>query len=174
MELLKKNLALVGTVSKNKRLIPLEFLAHKEREENSSIFWFKEKCTLVSYVLRKNKAVLLLSTMHHTNDFVVEDSRKPEIIKFYNETKGGLDSLDQLVHAYMSKRRSNGVFFSICSMLSEWLRLLSGCRCIQDGWQQFGTNDVCFCWNSQSSWFAEEISSIRRNFSFAKTVLRLN
>lgn len=107
MELLQKKLTLVGTVRKNKRFIPKEFLPHRQREENSSIFGFQEKHTLVSYVPKKNKAVVLLSSMHHTNDIVVEDSRKPEIIKLYNEKKGGVDSLDQLVHAYMSKRRSN-------------------------------------------------------------------
>ena len=50
---------------------------------------------MVSYVLKKNKAVILFSTMHHSISIVEEDPKKsPEIIKFYNETKIGVD----LVH----------------------------------------------------------------------------
>ena len=45
---------------------------------------------------KKNKAVILLSTMHHGISIVEEDPRKkPEIIKFYNETKIGVDLVDQ-------------------------------------------------------------------------------
>ena len=61
--------------------------------------------TLVSYTPKKNKTVLLLSSMHH-NDAVNPESGKPEIIEYYNGTKGGVDSLDQLVHTYMCKRQS--------------------------------------------------------------------
>lgn len=105
MNLLHQQLTLVGTVKKNKRFIPIEFQPKRGRAENSSIFGFQAKCTLVSYVPKKNKAVILLSTMHHTDDIVVEKNRKPEIIEFYNETKVGVDALDQMIHAYMSIRR---------------------------------------------------------------------
>lgn len=104
---MREKLTLVGTLRKNKAYIPPEFQPGRTREENSSLFGFQERCTIVSYVPKKNKAVILLSSMHHTGDIVVEDDNKPEIIKYYNETKCGVDSLDQLVHAYMSKRRSN-------------------------------------------------------------------
>lgn len=106
-DLLREKLTLVGTLRKNKACIPSDFQPRRAREENSSLFGFQERCTIVSYVPKKNKAVMLLSSMHHTGDIVVEDNNKPEIIKYYNETKGGVDSLDQLIHAYMSKRRSN-------------------------------------------------------------------
>lgn len=45
--------------------------------------------------------------MHHTNKIREDVDAKPEIISHYNCTKGGVDSLDQLVHAYMCKRRTN-------------------------------------------------------------------
>nr|CAH7730726.1 unnamed protein product [Callosobruchus chinensis] len=44
-----KKLTYVGTVRKNKREIPPEFLPRKDRQEKSSIFGFQEDATLVSY-----------------------------------------------------------------------------------------------------------------------------
>jgi len=45
--------------------------------------------------------------MHHTADIIADNDNKPEIIMFYNDTKGGVDGLDQLVHSYMCKRKTN-------------------------------------------------------------------
>ncbi|XP_044745207.1 piggyBac transposable element-derived protein 4-like [Coccinella septempunctata] len=47
-------LTYIGTLRRNKRKIPPEFLPHKKTEEKSSIFGFKEECTLVSYCPKKN------------------------------------------------------------------------------------------------------------------------
>ena len=60
--LLQNGLTLVGTVRvrKNKTFIPPTCLPLRSREEKSSIFAFQQKSTLVSYVPKKNKAVLLL------------------------------------------------------------------------------------------------------------------
>ena len=56
------NLELIGTINKNKLEIPPEFKAEKSRKIDSSLFAFKNYMTLVSYVPKINKAVLLLST----------------------------------------------------------------------------------------------------------------
>ena len=57
---------------------------------------------------KKQKVVLLLSSMHDSGDVDSDDQqRKPEIIKFYNSTKGSVDTLDQMIHEYMSKRHCN-------------------------------------------------------------------
>jgi len=72
----------------------------KTREEKSSIFLFTNDLTMVSYVPKKNKSVVLLSSMHHTSDVSTEDHRKPEIILFYNSTKGGVDTVDLMVRYY--------------------------------------------------------------------------
>ncbi|XP_035212060.1 uncharacterized protein LOC118186137 [Stegodyphus dumicola] len=91
-DLLKKKITIVGTMRKNKREIPPEFLA-KKREVYSSIFGFQKEATLVSYVPKKNKSVILLSTMHSGDqiDESTGESKKPEIITFYNMTKGAVD-----------------------------------------------------------------------------------
>jgi len=95
---------MVGTLKKNKREIPPEFKSAKEPD--TSIFGFDQTKTLVSYTPKKNKCVLLLSTMHY-NAAVNEESKKPEMVHFYNSTKGGTDTFDQLCHNYSTARRTN-------------------------------------------------------------------
>ena len=59
--------------------------------------------TLVSYVPKPRKNVVLMSTQHSTGDIVVEEKNKPEIILFYNQyqTKGGVDTVDWMVKQYI-------------------------------------------------------------------------
>ena len=93
--LLQHQLTVVGTMRKCKREIPVCMKAAKPRQTKTSVFGFNNQLTMVSYVPKKNKAVILFSTMHHSISIVEEDPKKsPEIIKFYNETKIGVD----LVH----------------------------------------------------------------------------
>lgn len=102
---LKSNgLTCVGTVRKNKKFIPPQFLANRSREEGSNLFGFRGSFALLSHVPRKNKAVIFLSTLHHSAR--VEDG-KAEINTFYNETKGGVDVLDKLCHSYSVQRKTN-------------------------------------------------------------------
>lgn len=57
---------------------------------------------------KKNKNVILFSTLHH-DDAIVEASGEkclPEIIDFYNSTKGGVDTLDELSSNYTVSRNS--------------------------------------------------------------------
>lgn len=102
-ELKRHNITYVGTLKKNKREIPSEFQPHKDRLANSALFGFTASESLVSFVPKKNRAVLLVSTMHHSDTMVNE---KPEVINFYNETKGGVDSLDKKCACYKTGRRT--------------------------------------------------------------------
>lgn len=96
--------------------------ANKTREQYSTVFGFHEKVTMCSYVPKKNKAVILLSTMH--SDASVDDDakRKPEIIKFYNRYKAGVDTMDQMVRRYTCQRRSSrwpmALFFNMLDVSS--------------------------------------------------------
>lgn len=119
-ELLKKKLSFVGTLRKNKPQIPKELLNVKERPEKSSMFAYRENLTLVSYVPKKRKNVLLLSSMHPescTIDESTEEEFKPEMITFYNVTKAGVDTVDKLCSTYTCARKCNRwpliVFFRI-------------------------------------------------------------
>jgi len=51
----------------------------------------------VSYVPKKNRVVVLLSSMHHDNAVNAEQKNKPQIVLDYNDTKDGVDTADQLV-----------------------------------------------------------------------------
>ena len=104
-ELYKNNLTLCGTMRKNKQGIPKIMLPSPKRKEMSSVFAFHNEITMVSYVPKKNRAVILLSNEHHytkiedaTNDY------KPDIILHYNKTKGGVDTMDKMVNEYSVKR----------------------------------------------------------------------
>lgn len=104
-QLLDKNTTIVGTIRKNKPDLPAEFTQKTKREIGSSKFCFNNMLTLVSYVPKINKNVLLLSTLHNTPD-IDQDTNKPNIIHYYNENKSGVDTLDQLVRLYTCKRKT--------------------------------------------------------------------
>ncbi|XP_056880632.1 piggyBac transposable element-derived protein 4-like isoform X2 [Takifugu flavidus] len=106
-KLLEKDLTIVGTLRQNKADIPPVMKPSKLREIYSSEFGFRGNMTMVSYVPRKGKSVVLLSTMH--DDKAVDESnhkKKPDVILFYNQTKGGVDIMDQMVSTYTCKRRT--------------------------------------------------------------------
>jgi len=73
--------------------------------------------TLASYVPKKNKAVILLSTMHHDDRVDDNNAKKPEMITYYNATKSGVDNLDHLVGTYKCRRKTRRwpmtIFFNV-------------------------------------------------------------
>ena len=58
MSLLQDKITLVGTLKKNKREIPAEFLPNKQKPISSSMFGFQKHATLVSFTPKKNKSVV--------------------------------------------------------------------------------------------------------------------
>ena len=63
-----------------------------------SIFGYTISLTLVSHVLARNKAVILLSSQHYDDTCLGEEKdHKPNIIMHNNATKSGFDILEQLV-----------------------------------------------------------------------------
>lgn len=104
-ELQKMKLTYVGTLRKDKKLIPEEFGPNPSRPVMSSLYGFRDQATLVSFVPKKNRAVVLISTMHHTVEQNTE-KKKPEIICHYNKTKCGVDLIDMKCAVYTSSRRT--------------------------------------------------------------------
>lgn len=114
----QKHLTYVGTIRKNKREIPPEFQPHRIRPVLSSVYGFQSDKTLVSFVPKKNTSIALVSSMHH-EPVTNPETKKPEIIEFYNSTKGGVDALDQKCAAYSANRRSQRWPTTIfCAMLN--------------------------------------------------------
>jgi len=102
---LKRNITMVGTIRKNKPELPLALLPTKGRELFSSKFAFTSTTTVVSYVPKRNRNVILLSTKH-AEAKVSGDRRdkKPDIILDYNVHKGGVDNLDKVIGTYSCRR----------------------------------------------------------------------
>ena len=90
----KCGMTIMGTLRSNKKYLPAEIVDVKNRSKQSSAFLCYGNITVVSYVSdkEKKKSVLLLSSMHHQS--TLEKNGKPEIVMYYNSTKGEVDSLD--------------------------------------------------------------------------------
>ncbi|CAH1986691.1 unnamed protein product [Acanthoscelides obtectus] len=111
------HLTYVGTLRKNKRDIPPELLQVKNRPVHSTMCAFG-KCTLTSYIPKKHKNMLMISTFHDS-DTIDPESRvqKAEVIMFYNSTKGGVDVADRMKAEYSVTRFSNRWPFTLfCSL----------------------------------------------------------
>lgn len=103
-ELLTQKTAFVGTLRANKPYIPREFLKNRTRQIHSSLFGFHNNdVALCSYVPKKNKAVILISTAHYTTN-VQGPHSKPMVILDYNKNKAGVDTMDQMLGEYTCKR----------------------------------------------------------------------
>jgi len=105
--LLGRQLTMTGTMRKNKPELPKEMLPNPHREIKSSNFGFQKDVGIVSYVPKRNKAVILISTQFLSNDISEEEHKKPEVILEYNHCKGGVDTLDQLLRTYNCIRKCN-------------------------------------------------------------------
>jgi Transposase IS4 len=105
--LLANNITLVGTVRKNKRFLPINMLPNKTRSILTTNFAFRKNLTLCSYVMKKNKAVIMLSSMHLTPQIEESADHKLDIIKYYNKTKGGVDTMDKMLQEYSVKRKTH-------------------------------------------------------------------
>lgn len=57
-------LSMLGTVRKNKRELPPEFVNTKQRPIKPCLFGFQDDITLLSYIPKRNKNILLASSMH--------------------------------------------------------------------------------------------------------------
>ena len=88
---------------------------------------------LASYSKKKGKNVLIMSTQHVEPLVATGQHRKakPEVMLFYNETKGGIDTVDQMLDYYScrasTKRWSMTVFFMLLDVaaLNSWVVMTS-------------------------------------------------
>lgn len=118
-DLKQKLLSYVGTVRKNKRQIPPELVTTSNRPIKSNLFAFGADCTLVSHIPKKGKNVILVSSVHFDKS-VNLDTCKPEIVEFYNNTKSGVDTVDQMVGTYNVARNTRRwpmvIFYTILNI----------------------------------------------------------
>ncbi|XP_070836495.1 large ribosomal subunit protein uL3 isoform X1 [Chaetodon trifascialis] len=103
-ELLRRKMAMVGTLRRSKPELPPELLEVRQRAILSSVFAFTATHTAVSYLPRRGRNVILLSTKHREPAISNEAHRKPQIILDYNRNKGGVDNLDKIIGTYSCRR----------------------------------------------------------------------
>ena len=117
--MLHRRLTIIGTVRKCKREVPECMKAAKSREPKLSTFGFDEQLAMTSYVPKRNKAVILLSSIYHDVSIIEDDAQKrPEIIHFYSKTKIGVDLVDQMIQTYACRRATRKWLFALfCNML---------------------------------------------------------
>ena len=60
---------------------------------------------MLSYDPKKEKILLVSSSIHQTGK-MDEESGKPEMIVFYNKTKGGIDCFDFKCYQYKTARKT--------------------------------------------------------------------
>ena len=87
-------LALLGTVNKRLTFVPSSFSNPKVREVLSTLFGFNENVAIYSYVPKKNRAVVLLSTFHYDTE-IQGPKNKPRMFTDYNRSNGGVDNMDK-------------------------------------------------------------------------------
>ena len=77
---------------------------------------------MCSYKAKKAKNVYLLSSMHNVERVEEKDPKRyPEVISFYNETKGGADTADEMLRGYSTKAASRrwplAAFFNLLDIV---------------------------------------------------------
>ncbi|XP_066978822.1 piggyBac transposable element-derived protein 4-like [Macrobrachium rosenbergii] len=101
-------MTLVGTLHANKKEIPNDMKDKQTRKQGSSAFLYTKEMMLVSYVANtsstKKKLVLLLSSQH--TQPTIGSTGKLEVIEFYNSTKGGTDTFDQMCSVTSCSRKT--------------------------------------------------------------------
>ncbi|XP_014478707.1 PREDICTED: piggyBac transposable element-derived protein 4-like [Dinoponera quadriceps] len=100
-EMQERRLTVVGSLRKDKPQIPPMML--KIRQETSK-FLYDDNNVLISFIPKKNKNTIVLSTMHSSG--MIDEDGKPEVILFYNMTKGGVDMVDKLCQHKSTKRQT--------------------------------------------------------------------
>ena len=95
----EKQASLLGTVNKIKREVPLPL--RKMKEDLHSYKLYKSgDITLTAYQGKVNKHVLILSTKHKDITIANNAKKTSETVSSYNETKYGVDIVDQMAKKY--------------------------------------------------------------------------
>ena len=115
--LLEKRTTLVGTVRLNSKFLSPAHLQKKPLHDSEHFETDNGNVLTVSYQGKKTKKVVVLSTFHQSARVHEEEKKKPELIKFYNLNKVGVDSMDSMLRLYSvkaaTKRWPLAVFYNI-------------------------------------------------------------
>ena len=96
LHLAEQKCSIVGTARQNCRELP-QAAKRKQQRHKTSLFTFTQTAvvTLISYQCKKQKSVVIISTLHPGVEISSHNNpkKKPDTVSFYNRTKLGLTSL---------------------------------------------------------------------------------
>ena len=106
--LLQQNLTVIETIMANRREVPSQFKAAKGREIESTkaLYDHSNKILLLSYVPKRNKNVLMMSSLHFSI-LITDCHKKPTVITDYYKHKEGVDTLDENCEEFSCLRKTN-------------------------------------------------------------------
>lgn len=100
----KFGMHLVGT-NRPKPYMPLELLSFPlQVGESVAVYNYEDRATLMCQRFKPTKRIQILSTVHHKPTTV--ESNKTHIHMFYNATKGGVDTFDQVSATMTCSRKT--------------------------------------------------------------------
>lgn len=94
-DLLETDIKTIAAVKKHKLEIPPEFLPEKTGQVGSFLAGYQDDMTLVSYVPKRNKSIILLSTI---------EEKPHNIILEYNKTRNSVDTIDKMCSSFSTQR----------------------------------------------------------------------
>jgi hypothetical protein len=105
-QLLQQKITYLGTVRSSSRSLPPSVIANNLQMHQSE-FYKAGDVLFARYQCKTHESVFILSTIHFSPRISEESiKRKPKMVLTYNQTKVGVDSLDQMVRLYSTKAAS--------------------------------------------------------------------
>jgi hypothetical protein len=121
-----KKTSIVGTVNRIRRELPAS-VRNVQSDIHSTKLHSHSSVTITTYRCKPKKNVVLMSTLH-SSIFIGNDAKKlPETVDFYNNTKYGVDVVDQMARKYSVKaggrRWPVHVFYNILDLaaINAWI-----------------------------------------------------
>lgn len=75
---------------------------------STTLFNKDHDITITSYHRKRNKNILILSSLHSNVTMDNNDKKAPETVQFYYQTKYGVDTADQMVLLHTTKSGTGG------------------------------------------------------------------
>lgn len=127
-KLRSESTSIVGTMRRARREVPANCRNIRTKRYETFILKSATNTTLTIYQGKPGKNVIVLSTLHENIHIDAESKKKlPETIQFYNETKVGVDIIDQMARKYTvragTRRWPVHVFYNILDLaaINSWI-----------------------------------------------------
>ena len=115
----RSGMHLVGTIRPKPYLPQVMLTTPLELGQCVATYNYEDKVTLLCQRVKSTKRIQILSTVHH-NPTVIEN-QKSHIHMYYNSTKGGVDTFDQICSALNCSRKTRRwplcVFYGILNIV---------------------------------------------------------